>query len=546
MEIDSQGSQTPNPLRTELGPEASAESPKSLPAFPTYLGRISLIANVYGGPHHRSAWLFLRLLGAVHMISAWSLWIQYEGLIGSRGLAPSAQWMERLAANSVAWWQVPTLAWWSASDSFLAGLCGAQFLGGLLLLTGLLAWPSLVLAGVCALSLMLVGGPFLSFQWDALLVETTFFALFLQPFTGWRPSAPARQPYHRVGLLLLQVLTFKLMLSAGLVKLASGDKVWADASALSYHFFTQPLPTWTAWHVQQWPAGVLKALCLAMFFIELVCPFLLLLPRWFRAGGGVFFVLLMVGIAATGNYTFFNLLSAALALTWIDDRFWRATVSRWISLEPATPPAPTAAAPWRRIAPILAGFLFLPLHLWLTFAAGGRTRSTLPPAPWGPVLNAVRPFAVMNSYGLFAVMTTRRPEISVELSADGHLWFAVEFRNKPGDTFKPPAFVAPHQPRLDWQMWFAALADGSPQPWQHSPWLISLLQALLEQRPEVQKLLAVLPKGIGTPRFARCMVTDYEFTSRAERAANGAWWKRVNPPRPFVPPVSLAPQARPL
>ena len=545
MDTDSNGQQSPKPLRTEVGPEVPAESSNPPPEIPLRVGLILRIANAYGGPHHRSAWLFLRLLGAVHMISAWSLWSQYEGLIGSRGLAPAAEWMARLAASHVAWWQVPTLAWWSVSDPFLAGLCGVQFLGGLLLLTGYLAWPALLLAGTCALSLMLVGGPFLSFQWDALSVETTFFALFLQPVTHWRASAPARQPYHRVGLLLLQVLTFKLMLSAGLVKLASGDKVWADASALSFHFFTQPLPTWSAWHVHQWPAWVLKGLCLAMFFIELVCPFLFLLPRWFRAFGGASFVLLMVCISATGNYTFFNLLTAALALTWIDDRVWRATFARWLPLEPAAPPCSPAVAPWKRVAPVLAGFLFLPLQLWLTAAASGWTRAAPPPAPWGPVLGAVRPFAVMNSYGLFAVMTTRRPEISVELSADGHLWFSVEFLNKPGDTFKPPAFVAPHQPRLDWQMWFAALSDGSPQPWQHNPWLINLLQALLEQRPEVQKLLAVLPKGIGTPRFARCMVTDYEFTSSAERAANGAWWKRVNPPRLFVPSVSLSPRVGP-
>jgi hypothetical protein len=62
-------------------------------------------------------------------------------------------------------------------------------------------------------------------------------------------------------------------------------------------------------------------------------------------------------------------------------------------------------------------------------------------------------------------MTMTRPEIIVEGSDDGHSWKAYEFKHKPGEIHRRPDFVAPHQPRLDWQMWFAALGDIHGNPW---------------------------------------------------------------------------------
>jgi hypothetical protein len=48
-------------------------------------------------------------------------------------------------------------------------------------------------------------------------------------------------------------------------------------------------------------------------------------------------------------------------------------------------------------------------------------------------------------------------------------------RYKPGDVLAAPPVIAPHQPRLDWQMWFAALGSYS-----HDPWIIHLADQLLE------------------------------------------------------------------
>jgi hypothetical protein len=133
----------------------------------------------------------------------------------------------------------------------------------------------------------------------------------------------------------------------------------------------------------------------------------------------------------------------------------------------------------------------------------------------------ISPLQSVNRYGLFAVMTTHRPEIIVEGSADGEIWKPYEFRWKPGDVLRRPRFVAPHQPRVDWQMWFAALESCG-----ENQWLVNLLGRLLQGEPSVLRLLATNPFPAGPPRYIRTLLYEYRFTDRATRKATGAWWTR--------------------
>ena len=114
--------------------------------------------------------------------------------------------------------------------------------------------------------------------------------------------------------------------------------------------------------------------------------------------------------------------------------------------------------------------------------------------PWLPdAYVAIAPFGTINSYGLFRVMTRDRPELVIEGSRDGEHWLPYAFKWKPGDPARAPGFVAPYMPRLDWQMWFAALGDFQ----QNQRLVTRLSQRLLEGSPPVLGLLAVQP-------FSRC------------------------------------------
>src|SRR5262249_27916049 len=143
------------------------------------------------------------------------------------------------------------------------------------------------------------------------------------------------------------------------------------------------------------------------------------------------------------------------------------------------------------------------------------------------------PFEIINTYGLFAVMTTSRPEIVIEGSSDGLTWLPYEFKYKAGNLSRRPTWVEPHQPRLDWQMWFAALGD-----YQSDPWILHFMVRLLEGSPEVSKLLAKDPFPGAPPRYVRAMLYEYRFTTPGERKATGDWWhrefKRIYVPEIFV------------
>jgi hypothetical protein len=140
------------------------------------------------------------------------------------------------------------------------------------------------------------------------------------------------------------------------------------------------------------------------------------------------------------------------------------------------------------------------------------------------------PFHLVNSYGLFAVMTTTRPELTVEGSLDGIEWRAYRFKYKPGPLDQAPAVVPFHMPRLDWQMWFAGLQERNPPRW-----LEGFARRLFERSPQVIGLLANDPFPNEPPRYVRIMAADYRFTNAAMRRNSGQWWLAHN--RRFYLPV---------
>ncbi|MGY8822455.1 MAG: lipase maturation factor family protein [Candidatus Latescibacterota bacterium] len=484
--------------------------------------------------------LFLRLLALVYAIAFVSLWGQIEGLVGSEGILPVADFLQGIRAQSgqSPWWALPTLCWLWGSDTALQAYCAVGLVCALLGMIG--AAPALVLslAWGLYLSLVVAGQAFLSFQWDLLLLEAGFLGVLWAPL-ALRPRWVWAGHPSRWVLWLLRFLLFRLMVASGLVKLLSGDPAWRALTALNYHFATQPLPTWTSWYVHQLPEWVLMVSTLAMFILEIAVPFCLFLPRAWRALGAVFLVVLQMGIGLTGNYGFFNLLSALLCLTWFDDAHGQRLKCFYIdaykrnnrrlypSVVAAEQVGNSVVGPARGT---IGGREWPRLIVWpigtllLLFAVLQLTRTARLELPWPAVLIQMhassRPFALVNYYGLFAVMTTERPEIVVEGSADGEVWQAYRFRYKVGDMRRAPVFVQPHMPRLDWQMWFAAL-----RTWQQSSFFSPFVLRLLQGSPSVLALLEHNPFPDGPPRYVRARLYDYHFSGWIDRG-EGRWWTR--------------------
>ena len=516
--------------------------------FFSLLTRLLWGRHVAPSTHLGVRWMFLRSLGIIYLIAFVSLWVQVTGLIGGNGIVPAQAAMDvakqQAAAQEIGlsrYHWLPTFCWLDASDRSLKFQCAAGAVLAVLLIIGIAPAPCLFLLWLIYLSLTTVGGVFLGFQWDNLLLETGFLAIFFAPLQ-WLPRRPAREaPPSRIVLWLLRWLLFRLMFESGCVKLASGDAAWRNLTALEYHYETQPLPTWIGWYAWQLPAWTQKACTAVMFGVELGIPFLIFLPRKPRQLACGAFVTLQLLIFLTGNYCFFNLLAMALCLTLLDDAaVSRLLPSRW-RMPPAhdslpTPANPRALCRW----PIQATFPLAAIILCVSLVPiPGMFRIRVPiPEPVIATYLWLQPFRSINSYGLFAVMTTSRPEIIVEGSADGITWKPYEFRYKPGPLNRRPGFVEPHQPRLDWQMWFAALGDN-----RQRPWFIGFCVRLLQGSPEVLALLAQNPFPDVPPRYVRALVYDYRFTNSDTRRKTGDWWQR-RLIGVYLPPLSLTGNGR--
>ena len=540
---------------------------------------------------------FLRSLGLIYLIAFVSFWLQVDGLIGSDGISPVNQFLPavRGQVGPDAYLLLPTLCWFNSTNSFLHFLCGAGVVLSLLLILGMAPALSLVGLFVFYLSLSIAGQIFFNFQWDVLLIEGGFLSIFLAPWRLWprelmwwsprqvqqlpgadssssllgegerievrrsaadgtdksKPSpsplpfegrgkqrlpsscsiTPIIAPISRAGLFLLKLLLFKVMLMSGVVKLTSGDDSWWNLTALDYHYWSQPLPTvfgWWADKTPEWFKHFSVAFCLT---VEIVVPFLIWAPRRPRVIAAGLMIFLQLVIAITGNYCFFNLLTIALCLLLIDDAVVgtdRRAVRTDVVGAPGGRALPVRLCSYAAIAVIIGT---LPINAWLIFSAfepGAR-----PPNALASAYEQLEAFRIVNGYGLFRVMTKNRGEIVLEGSVDGVDWLPYEFKWKPGDVKRAPGWCAPHQPRLDWQMWFAALETP-----QQNSWLLGLVFKLLQGSHDTSRLLAHNPFPDKAPRYIRATFYRYRFTTGSELRQTGAWWKRQEL-REYLPGVSL-------
>src|ERR1700722_8386600 len=452
------------------------------------------------------SWLFLRAIGLIYLTAFISLGVQALGLIGSHGILPLSEFTDAVHSQlgSASYWRVPMGFWLDSSDFAIQAACWAGGALSLLLIFDLLPRLSLFLLYPLYLSLFYAGQEFMGFQWDLLLLEAGFLALLLSMAT-------------RPGIWLLRWLLFRLMFLSGAVKLLSGDPTWANLSALSYYFQTEPLPTPLGWYAHHLPQAVLATATALTLAIELALPFLILFPRRLRFVAAFGILLLQLVILLTGNYAFFNLLTMALCLTLFDDAALRKVLP--ISLIRLAQQRVRDIELQKFFSYVVGAFAVVIMIVSLAQLRAEFGGTAPVPAAW--LYEEIAPLRIVNTYGLFAVMTTTLPEIIVEGSDDGVHWREYDFKYKPGDVMRRPPWNFPHQPRLDWQMWFAALGTAS-----ENPWLAQFLERLLQNSPEVTALLGVNPFEPRPPRYIRALLYDYRYSTPQEKAATGAWWVR--------------------
>jgi predicted DCC family thiol-disulfide oxidoreductase YuxK len=465
-----------------------------------------------------TAELGARLIGFTFLLAFWSYGVQVLGLNGSNGILPVDEFLTlaRQQLGSSAYWRVPSLFWINDSDMALQAACWAGVAFAALATLGLMIRSSLGICFLLYLSLQVAVRDFMSFQWDLLLLEAGFIGILV---VGGRPIA----------VWLARLTVFRFMFMGGMVKLLSGDPSWRDFTALDWHFFTQPLPNPLSWYMQntsEWTRHVLTG---GTLVVEIFLPVLIFLPRRLRHAAAFAFIALEFTIGVTGNYNFFNLVTIVLCLFLFDDQAFsrvlpRRLFDRLAARHPVDRGGPRAIA---------IGILCAALIVCGVGLTWSRATEQAYPSLIAPAFAVAENFRLVGGYGPFAVMTKQRDEIVIEGTADGTNWLAYELPYKPQALDKRPMQVAPHQPRVDWQLWFAALSD-----YRREAWFTSMAVRLLEGSHDVEALFSVNPFPDDPPVAIRAELYRYRFTTPDERAETGNWWTRQYR-GPYLPVIQL-------
>ena len=317
------------------------------------------------------------------------------------------------------------------------------------------------------------------------------------------------------------------MFGAGLIKI-HGDSCWRDLTCLYYHYETQPIPSPLSWWLHFRPHWFHQFGVAWNHFIELIVPWFAFWPRLARHIAGVLLVSFQGVLILSGNLSFLNWLTIVPMLACFDDSLLGRVLPR--RLVDRAKRAAETAQPSRLHNACVVGLVIV-IGLLSIY----------------PVANMLSPQQIMNTsfnrlhlvntYGAFGSVGRERHEIVFEGTDEAVVtertrWKEYQFKAKPGDPLRRPALIAPYQPRIDWQIWFAAMATPDQYPWTtHFVW------KLLHNDAGALSLLANNPFPDKPPRYIRAVFYRYRFAP--PRDPTGAWWKR-EPLGLWLPALSAA------
>lgn len=460
--------------------------------------------------------MILRLLGVVYAVAFLVAINQIIPLIGSDGLLPVGVFVKdvthALGSTRAAFFRLPSFFWFSHSDAMLLTVAWIGFILSLTVCAGYANMPIMAILWFLYMSFVHTGQEWYGYGWEIQLTETGFLAIFLCPPLELRPFP--RQAPPLLIIILFRWLVFRLMIGAGLIKLR-GDDIWRNSTALYYHFETQPIPGPLSRWFHFLPRSILKIGVWFNWLAELIAPFFAFWPRIGRHIAGVIIILFQINLILSGNLSFLNWLSIVPALACFDDGFWSRILPRKLvkkaemAAEQAVESRPLLVTSW--VVAAVIGFLSI--------------RPALNMISPDQIMNtSFDPFDLVNTYGAFGTVGKERMNVVFEGtldndSTDNAQWKPYLYKGLPVDPRTKPPQIAPYQLRLDWQMWFAAMASPSDYPWTYN-----LVWKLLHNDRKTVALFAGNPFPGKPPQFVRAVLYRYSFAEPGN--PQHAWWNR--------------------
>jgi len=471
--------------------------------------------------------VILRLLGFVYLFAFLSLATQVIPLIGSNGLLPAGSFLQRAGAyfgsRYDGFQQFPSLFWFDASDGLLLTLAWAGVGLSLLLVLGFANAILLIVLWALYMSYVHIGQDWYGYGWEIQLLETGFLAVFLCPLFDPRPF-PRRPPPVPV-IWLFRWLAFRIMLGAGLIKIR-GDECWRDLTCLYYHYETQPIPNPLSRYLHFMPRWFHRGGAFWNHVCELLAPWLAFGPKRFRHVAGFLMVTFQIILILSGNLSFLNYLTIVPMLACFDDSLLRRVLPGALVLRAERAAARAESSP---VQSILVSLLVVTVAI-LSYDPVRNLMSSRQ-----AMNTSFNRLNLVNTYGAFGSVGKERHEIVFEGTDEDAItgstvWKEYEFKAKPGDPARRPAIVAPYQPRIDWQIWFAAMSVP-----ERYPWTAHLIWKLLHNDAGALSLLANNPFPDHPPRFIRARYYRYEFAPPGN--PEGLYWRRTLLGN-WIPPLS--------
>ncbi|MFT6006720.1 MAG: hypothetical protein ACI9SX_001700 [Pseudoalteromonas tetraodonis] len=469
-------------------------------------------------PSNQTYWLtrfmLLRGMGFVYLAAFVSAAVQVVPLYGETGLLPIGNYITTNQGDSL--WQAflsnPTLFHFFHNDVFLQSLA---WLGAALSLIVLLGYANsliLFMLWILYMSFVNAGQLFYGFGWEIQTLELGFLMMLLTPLWDARPFPKRETPLPIIWLM--RFFLFRFYLGAGLIKLR-GSECWDDFTCLFYHFETQPIPNPLSPFMHFMPSFVLKFGVMFAESLQVIGAFFVFYPRALRIIAGLIFLTFQSTLIITGNYSFFNWITLIPALVLFDDK-----LLAWVLPKKLVARGQRAEMEKRPIKPFQHNFIFaiFGILVWLSLPVMNNLLSDK------QVMNtAFSRWALVNTYGAFGYVGKQRFELVVAGTTDAKVstdteWREYQFLAKPTDISAGLPVIAPYQPRIDWQIWFAAQSDSS----KHG-WLLHLLWKFLHNDPGAISLIKHNPFSDVPPTFIKIDRYLYEF----EPPFSDNTWKRT-------------------
>jgi len=482
-----------------------------------FLGRVSSNKSDYW----LTRFVFLRLLGLVFFIAFLTTANHVVPLLGENGLLPADNYLDflesRFESKSEAFFNLPSIFWIYISDNFLQIIAWMGVGLSLIVLLGYANIPIMFLLWFLYMSFVHIGQRWYAFGWEIQLLETGLLGLLMVPLWEARPFPKMPTPIPIIWLLRL--LTFKIYLGSGLIKIR-GDTCWRDLTCMDFHYETQPVPGPLSRFFHFLPKFYHKIEVLFNHLIELILPWFSFGPMKLRHAVGVVFLAYQVYLIFSGNLSFLNWLTIVPGIALFNDSFLRKILPKSLSKKARDAAKKAEVNKYRQYVTWIAFvvIIFLSISVFQNLASRNQAMNT-----------SFNQLHIANTYGAFGSITKVRNELIVQGTSDSVLgptteWKEYEFKVKPGDTNRGLPWITPYHYRLDWVMWFAAFGDI-----RQYPWMFNLVWKLLENDPELLRIMAKNPFPDTPPKYIRIEFYNYEFLrpgdprGRWEREYIGQW-----------------------